>query len=70
MSIKCLKEEYEVKVVLLNFHRPSELRAFATKNSQVLEVKLLEAVAGYLMAELRQKEYLEEQTINSSCPTY
>ena len=70
MSIKCLKEEYEVKVVLFNFHRPSELRAFATKNIQVLEVKLLEAVAGYLMAELRQKEYLEGQTINSSYPTY
>jgi hypothetical protein len=65
-----LKEGYGVEVQLLRLHRPLVLRVFVTKNSQVLEVKLMVEVAIYLMAELRQTEYFEMQTIDSSYPRY
>jgi hypothetical protein len=63
-------EQYEVKVQLLILHIPLVLKGFVTKNSQVLEVKLLVEEAIYLMVELRQKEDLVEQTVNSTYPTY
>jgi hypothetical protein len=63
-------EQYEVKVLLLILHIPLVLKGFATKNSQVLEVKLLVEAAIYLVVELRQKEDLVEQTVNSTYPAY
>jgi hypothetical protein len=68
--IKYLMEEYEAKVQLMILHRPLVLRAFATKNSQVLEVKLLVEAAIYLVVELTQMEDSVEQTVNSTYPTY
>jgi hypothetical protein len=63
-------EQYEVKVLLLILHIPLVLKGFATKNSQVLEVKLLVEVAIYLMEVLRQTVDLVEQTVNLTYLTY
>jgi hypothetical protein len=63
-------EQYEVKVLLLILHIPLVLKEFATKNTQVLEVKLLVEAAIYLMEELRQTVDLVEQTVNLTYLTY